>query len=95
MDAIDGTAAAWHEALTTGRSWDYHRDVKRIRAAFVTLAQTRDTWPTPKHFLDAMPRPEAKALTHSDRPEDPEWLKQAIAEHQTGILLRKAGDPLQ
>lgn len=61
---MPGTVRAWHEAITTGREWDQARDAGRIRAAFVTLAQTRETWPAPRHFLDALPRVEQAALAY-------------------------------
>ena len=38
-------------------------DVPRIREAFEILEATREEWPAPKHFLDALPRrPEREAL---------------------------------
>lgn len=85
-DLIDGTVLAWHEAITTGRSWDRARDTARIRAAFVTLASTRETWPAPRHFLDALPRVEQAALTYELKPADPARALAAIAEAQA--LLR-------
>ena len=35
-DMIAGTAAAWAEAITTGRTFDAARDRSRFRSAFVT-----------------------------------------------------------
>ena len=43
------------ETVTDGREWDRERDEARMRAAFVALAGARDSWPAPKHFLDALP----------------------------------------
>ena len=54
-EVIPGTAQAWAEALTTGKQWDEARDVPRIRAAFVNLMRTARTWPSPAHFLEALP----------------------------------------
>lgn len=56
------------EALTTGKSWDQPRDTPRIRAAFATLANTREMWPAPRHFLDALPRVEQAAIGYEVRP---------------------------
>lgn len=67
-DLIDGTVLTWHEAITVGREWDEERDAPRIRAAFVSLATTRETWPQPRHFLDALPRVEQKAIAYEVKP---------------------------
>lgn len=71
-DMIAGTAAAWVEAVTTGRKFDEARDRPRFRAAFVTLAQTRESWPAPRHFLDALPRVEQAAIGYEVKPTSPE-----------------------
>lgn len=68
---IAGTAAAWVEAVTTGRKFDEARDRPRFRAAFVTLAQTRESWPAPRHFLDALPRVEKTAIGYEVKPTSP------------------------
>lgn len=78
-DMIAGTAAAWVEAITTGRSFDEARDRPRFRAAFVTLAQTREMWPQPKHFLDALPRVEQVAIGYEVKPATPEQAAAAMA----------------
>ncbi len=52
-DLFEGTVMTWHEVITNGLEWKEQRDVPRIRAAFTTLAATRESWPQPKHFLDA------------------------------------------
>lgn len=76
---IAGTAAAWVEAITTGRKFDEARDRPRFRAAFVTLAQTREQWPQPKHFLDALPRVEQVAIGYEVKPATPEQAAAAMA----------------
>lgn len=53
---IAGTAAAWVEAITFSGHWEEARDRPRFRDAFITLANTREQWPAPKHFMEAMPR---------------------------------------
>lgn len=56
------TAQVWCEALTIGRAWDEHRDIPRIRQAFVVLAKTRRHWPTPPDFADLMPAIDQRTL---------------------------------
>lgn len=73
------TAATWIDATTAGRQWDQARDTARIRAAFSTLAQTRDQWPAPRHFLDAIPRMEQKAIGYEVKPATPEQAAKALA----------------
>lgn len=78
-DMIAGTAAAWVEAVTSGRDWVESRDRQRFRAAFVTLANTREQWPAPKHFIEAMPAaPSPLALVRDRRPADPEVVRKAV-----------------
>lgn len=77
-DLFDGTVMAWHEAITTGRKWDEARDAGRIRAAFVTMAQTRESWPQPRHFLDAIPRMEQTAIGYEVKPATPEQAADAL-----------------
>jgi hypothetical protein len=79
-DLIDGTVMAWQEAICTGREFNKDRDTPRIRAAFVTLASTRDTWPAPKHFLDALPRVEQTAIPYEVKTLSPEEAEARLAE---------------
>jgi hypothetical protein len=58
-EVLPGTASAWLQALTLRRSWDALRDTRRIRDAFVTLTQTRRSWPVPADLLDALPKVES------------------------------------
>ena len=88
-DLIDGTVMAWHEAITVGRTFDQQRDTGRIRSAFVTLASTRETWPTPKHFLDALPRVEQAALAYEVKPATKEQAAAALAK-----IKEVLGEPL-
>jgi hypothetical protein len=78
-EVIPGTAQAWHEALTAGRKWSEARDTARIRAAFVTLAATRETWPAPRQFLDALPRVEQTAIGYEVKPATRAEAEAAIA----------------
>lgn len=85
-DMIAGTAAAWVEAVTFGREWVESRDRSRFRAAFVTLANTREQWPAPKHFIEAMPAaPAPLALVREHKPASPEAVRKA-AERITALL---------
>lgn len=77
---FEGTVLTWHEVITTGLEWDQERDAPRIRAAFTTLASTRESWPTPRHFLDALPRAEQKRLGYEVKPASPEEAQARISE---------------
>lgn len=91
-DVIEVTLGTWHEAITTGRKWEQARDTSRIRAAFVSLAQTSDRWPQPKHFIDALPRMEdAPRIEKEFRPASPEVVARARAELDRFVT---APDPL-
>lgn len=86
-ELLVGTAQAWHEALTEGRAWDEERDTPRVREAFVTLARTREQWPVPRHFLDALPRVRKDlGLGYERKPSNPETVAKARAEVES--LLR-------
>jgi hypothetical protein len=76
---------AWHEAVTSRRSWDQARDTPRIRQAFVTLAATRRQWPAPADFVDALPpAPQLRALPKA--PANPG--RAAAALREVEALLR-------
>lgn len=85
-DMIELTARTWLETVTDGREWERGRDEPRMRAAFVTLAKTRESWPAPKHFLEAIPPVEPlKAIAKEHRPataeeraKHAEWLRQQM-----------------
>ena len=55
-DMIEGTLAAWCEALEYAKTWDQQRDVPRIREAFVRLARTAKRWPSLAELIEVMPR---------------------------------------
>lgn len=81
-ELLAGTAQAWLEVLTTGRVWERERDTPRIRQAFVTMATTRETWPAPRHFFDALPHivVNLAAIEKEFRPANPETVAKARAE---------------
>ena len=55
-DVLRGTVETWLQVLAA-RPYEQQRDTPRIRAAFAKLAETRDSWPQPVHFFEAMPNP--------------------------------------
>lgn len=69
---------AWREAVCNGREWTRDRDATRFRQAFVNLESTIDRWPQPKHFLEAMPRLEVRAIERHARPASDEQAKAAL-----------------
>lgn len=79
----------WMATLTRGRAWDQARDTARIREAFVTLGETRTTWPAPVHFLEALPPVEQKALDYEIKPVSPQEALQIIDR-----LRREIGEPV-
>lgn len=69
---------AWHEALTLGKEWDERLDAPRFRRAFVALAATRKTWPSPSDFLENLPRREQLALKKQYIKPDPAKVQAVI-----------------
>jgi len=82
-DSVQITAATWINATTAGREWDRERDTRRIRAAFATLQATSDKWPSPRHFLAALPHVEQRAMGYEVKPLSP-----AEAEARMAALRR-------
>lgn len=79
-EMLPGTAHAWLEAVTEGREFKPERDTPRIRAAFRSLATTRETWPAPKHLIDALPRIEQSAIGYEVKPVSREEADRRMAE---------------
>lgn len=69
-DMIEGTVAAWVEALTHNRVWDERRDSPRIRHAFKELATHGTRWPAPVHMTENLP-PVETLLALPANPTDP------------------------
>lgn len=78
-DVLPGTAQSWVESLNAGMVWDRERDTPRIRLAFGKLATIRETWPAPKHFLDALPRVEQATIGYEVKPASREEAAAAMA----------------
>ncbi|MFD0738272.1 hypothetical protein ACFQZQ_03075 [Lysobacter koreensis] len=91
------TAATWIDATTINRAWDKARDTSRIRGAFSSLALTRDTWPAPRHFLDALPPSSQLALAGDrERPVDPpELVKELDAISRGEVAPLRSVDELR
>jgi hypothetical protein len=90
-DVIEITVGTWHEAITTGRVFDQQRDTPRVRAAFVTLAQTAERWPQPRHFLYALPRIEQAALRYEVKPVSREEADRRMAEIRAALDEKAPG----
>ena len=78
-EMLTGTAQAWMEAITDGRTWDARRDTPRVRAAFRTLGRTVRRWPAPAEFLDALPRVEQTAIGYEVKPVPPDEAAKILA----------------
>jgi len=88
-DLVQITAATWIDATTSGHEWDQRRDTPRIRAAFSTLQRTRESWPAPRHFLDAMPRIEQRAIGYQVKPVTKEQADARLAEIREMLLVKE------
>ncbi|WP_311515314.1 hypothetical protein [Oligella urethralis] len=60
-EVIEGTLATWIDALSNNRVWNEQRDTPRLQAAFRTLCQYSEAWPSIHEFLNALPAPEPLA----------------------------------
>jgi hypothetical protein len=74
------TVGAWCEAIRKGREFERDLDAPRFRTAFVTLAESRTTWPAPRDFLAALPDRQQLRLAKTAIPADPARAEAAIAE---------------
>ena len=79
-ELAEGTVAAWVEAVTFDNAWEEQLDAPRFRKAFTILAQTRNVWPSPKDFMDALPARDQLALTKQTIPADPARAQAALDE---------------
>lgn len=77
------TLDAWFDACTLNDAWDRGRDLGRIRQAFRQIAATETDWPKPATFLKLVrntPSTQLKLQGEGERPHDPDWLREAMAE---------------
>lgn len=71
--AMGEVTRIWAETLAASGNYDEALDAGRFHTAFMTLARVRESWPAPKHLLEALPaRPEPRKLpappaTEADR----------------------------
>ena len=67
-DTVSATATAWIMALSAKPvAWDADLDAGRMKAAFVTLMGSTETWPTPLAFYERListPRPRQERIEH-------------------------------
>lgn len=75
-DMVKPTLETWFKVLTYKKNWEQELDQVRFEQAFMWISQNCDWFPTPKVFLDAMPRSEVKELP----PPPPKTAKQEEAE---------------
>ncbi|SEV92149.1 hypothetical protein [[Haemophilus] ducreyi] len=61
-DMVKPTLETWFQVLTYKKSWVQELDQVRFEQAFMWISQNCDWFPTPKIFLDAMPRRAVKEL---------------------------------
>lgn len=54
-DTIDLTAAVWCDTAWPHTAWT-DEDLPRIEAAFHFLCRNFDRWPTPKQFIESLPK---------------------------------------
>ena len=61
-DMVKPTLETWFRVLTYKKHWVQEEDQIRFEQAFMWISQNCDWFPTPKVFLDAMPRRKIKEL---------------------------------
>lgn len=90
---MPATAGEWINSLWSSRAWDDEDAAGRIATAFDTLVRTRQRWPVPVHFLEALPRLVATAPEAPQRRSegDNALARQHIAE--AIAKLRLSTDP--
>jgi hypothetical protein len=78
MDLLEGTVSAWYEAITFKKAW-HPSDAVRFQTAFSRLMENSTEWPTPKQFLESIPRDKATLERCADA---------ALLMHEPEPLLR-------
>lgn len=79
-DTIKLTAAVWCDTIWPHTQWQ-PEDIARIEAAFQSLCRHSDRWPTPRQFLDCLPRrAELLKLTEGMTEEEMARGRQRVAE---------------
>lgn len=88
-DMVKPTLETWFQVLTYKKKWVQEFDQVRFEQAFMWISQNCDWFPTPKVFLDVMPRREVKELPPSPPKTAEEQAKlNAIAQQNIQKLKR-------
>lgn len=80
-DMIKPTLETWFQVLTYKKHWEQELDQERFEQAFMWISQNCDWFPTPKVFLDAMPKRKIKELP----PPPPKTAEQEEAERLSAV----------
>lgn len=80
-DMVKPTLETWFQVLTYKKHWEQELDQERFQQAFMWISQNCDWFPTPKVFLDAMPKRKIKELP----PPPPKTAEQEEAERLSAV----------
>ena len=80
-DMVKPTLETRFQVLTYKKSWEQELDQVRFEQAFMWISQNCDWFPTPKVFLDAMPKRKVKELP----PPPPKTAEQEEAERLSAV----------
>lgn len=80
-DMVKPTLETWFQVLTYKKQWEQELDQERFEQAFMWISQNCDWFPTPKVFLDAMPKRKIKELP----PPPPKTAEQEEAERLSAL----------
>lgn len=80
-DMVKPTLETWFQVLTYKKQWEQELDQERFEQAFMWISQNCDWFPTPKIFLDAMPKRKIKELP----PPPPKTAEQEEAERLSAV----------
>lgn len=80
-DMVKPTLETWFQVLTYKKQWEQELDQERFEQAFMWISQNCDWFPTPKVFLDAMPKRKIKELP----PPPPKTAEQEEAERLSAV----------
>ena len=80
-DMVKPTLETWFQVLTYKKQWEQELDQERFEQALMWISQNCDWFPTPKVFLDAMPKRKIKELS----PPPPKTAEQEEAERLSAV----------
>lgn len=81
-DMVKPTLETWFQVLTYKKQWEQELDQERFEQAFMWISQNCDWFPTPKVFLDAMPKRKIKEIPP---PPPPKTAEQEEAERLSAV----------